>query len=77
MAERRALSDQEIENVAGGYMSFNNETMILTYTHEDGSVTTHEILDYNAAWGLSNEMHAQNYREDSILKKMKAKGYIA
>lgn len=77
MGERRALNDQEIENVNGGFMSFNNQTMILTYEHENGSVTHHKILDYNAAWELSNTLHAQNYREDTILKKMKQKGYIA
>jgi len=70
------LNEQELEQVVGGFMLFNNQTMILTYTHEDGSVTTHKILNYDKAWELSNTMHAQNYREDSILKKLKKMGYV-
>lgn len=76
MSERRILNDQEVENVTGGFMAYNNQTMILTYTHADGTVTTHPILDYDKAWELSNTMHAQNYREDTILKRLKNKGYI-
>lgn len=77
MAERMNLTDDQLENVVGGFMLFNNQTMTLTYTHADGSVTTHQILNYDKAWELSNYMHGQNYREDTILKQLKKKGYVS
>ena len=74
--ERKELKDRELEQVVGGLFVFNPQTMIMTYTHEDGSVTEHPILKYDEAWKMSNDLHGQNYREDTILKKMKQAGYI-
>ena len=74
--ERKELNNQELEQVAGGLFDFNPATMIMTYTHADGSVTEHPILDYKEAWKMSNDLHGQNYREDTILKKMQQAGYI-
>lgn len=75
-SEKKILNDQEVEQVVGGLMDFNPSTMILTYTHEDNSVTKHPILNYDKAWEMSNQLHAQNYREDTILKKLKSAGYV-
>lgn len=74
--ERKKLSEQELDQIVGGLMNFNPQTMVMTYTHEDGTVTTHPILNYDKAWVMCNDLHAQNYREDTILKKMRAAGYI-
>lgn len=74
--ERRPLNEQELDQVVGGLFTFNPTTMTMTYTHADGSVTEHPIYNYDAAWKMSNDLHAQNYREDTILKKMIAAGYI-
>ena len=50
--------------------------MVMTYTHQDKTVTKHQILNYDKAWELSNEMHAKNYREDDILTVLRSKGYV-
>ena len=74
--ERNALNEQELENVVGGLFDFNPNEMIMVYTHADGSQTQHPIYNYDEAWKMSNDLHAQNYREDTILKKMQAAGYV-
>ena len=74
--EKRILTEQELENVTGGLFDFKPKEMIIVYTHEDGTQTQHPIYNYEEAWKMSNNLHAQNYREDTILKKMRAAGYV-
>ncbi len=74
--ERKNLSDQELKTIVGGLMDFNPRTMIMTYTHDDGSVTMHPILDYDKAWMMSNDLHARSCREDMILEMLQSAGYI-
>lgn len=76
MSNRRVLSDNEVENVIGGAFVFNREAETLTYYHDDGSVTTHHILDYDNAWYSSNKWHASNHREDDILQGLIDRGYV-
>ena len=77
MSDRKSIDDEKLEQIVGGMFAFNGNTMTLTYTHADGSVTTHRILDYRNAWTMSNDLHGQNVPEDAILAKMIAAGYIA
>lgn len=71
-----ALNDENLDQVVGGLMRFNYRTQVMTYTHEDGTQTTHNILDFDNAWDLSNELHAKNIHEDNILKALKDQHYI-
>ena len=76
MANVQKLNDNDLDQINGGLMDFNGD--VLTYTSpETGVVTTYTILNYDEAWKMSNDMHAQNYREDTIIKKLKQNGYIA
>lgn len=77
MSNRKALNENELENVVGGAFVFDSSTSTLTYYHDDGSITQHTILDYNNAWNSSNKWHARNYTEDDILNGLISRGYIA
>ena len=76
MSERKAINEEILEQVVGGFFSFNGNTNILTYTHGDGTVTKHKILKYSEAWKMSNDLHGKNVPEDQILSQMISKGYI-
>lgn len=75
--EKNKIADEALEQVVGGLFAFNGLTNTITYTHEDGSVTYHKILDYKKAWTMSNDLHGQNVPEDTILAKLIASGYVA
>ena len=46
MAERKfIIDDTELDGVVGGFFQFDTNTNTITYTHKDGSVTTHQLLD--------------------------------
>ena len=77
MSDRKSIDEEKLEKIVGGMFAFNGNTMTLTYTHADGSVTTHRILDYRNAFTMSNNLHGQNVPEDTILAKMIAEGYIS
>ena len=75
--ERKSVPDNELDNIVGGYMHFDQPTNILTYYRKDGSVTTHQILKFKDAWTANNDMHAQGIPEDDILASLIASGYVA
>jgi len=74
---RQAINDNSLEQVVGGLMRFNYNTQILTYTREDGSVTTYNILDFDNAWERSNALHGKNVHEDRIIEDLINSGYIS
>ena len=74
--QRIDIEGKELENVVGGSFQFNTKTNTMTYTHEDGSVTEHTILDANKAWETSNLMHAKMIPEDEILATLISYGYL-
>ena len=74
--ERRLLKDDELETVVGGFFMFTKSTQTLKYTHRDGSVTVHQIANFNEAWDRSNILHAQNVNEDEILADLIGRGLI-
>lgn len=76
MSDRYAINDEELNGVVGGFFDFNTYTGIMTYTHKDGSVTTHKILDARSAWVTSNNLHAQLIPEDDILAQLINLRYI-
>ena len=76
MANRVELSDEEMEKINGGYMDFNAKTQIMTFLHADGSVTTHQILDYDNAWYWCNYYHGINVPEENILNWLVQQGYV-
>ena len=71
------INDENLEQIVGGFFAFDYNNKTITYTHDDGSVTIHNILDYDNAWKMSNNLHGLNYREDDILAKMIKEGYVA
>lgn len=75
--ERKSIPENELENIVGGYMQFDQPTKTLTYYHKDGSVTTHDILKFKAAWTANNEMHTEGIPEDEILERLIEAGYVA
>ena len=76
MAMRNEMSDEELENVNGGFFNWNPETMVMTYFHDDGTITTHKILDFDNAWIDSNKWHGQRIPEDNIIKLLVRDGRI-
>ena len=78
MAERKfIIDDTELDGVVGGFFQFDTNTNTITYTHKDGSVTTHQLLDVKKAWVMSNQMHAELVPEDDIMAAMVSSGYVA
>ena len=69
-----AADDPEDPNAP--YMRFDSSTSILTYRHSDGTVTTHEILNYDNAYETYCNQMSQNTDYDSILTILKQTGYI-
>ena len=75
---REIINEEHLDNVVGGWMHFNANTKILTYTHEEtGEVKTYNIVKYNRAWGMSNSLHTKGLHEDVIIQKMLADGCIS
>lgn len=71
------LNEESLDQVVGGYMNFNYKTKVLTYRHEETKeVTKYEITNFEEAWKLSNELHAQNLHEDIIIARLKSAKYI-
>lgn len=78
MSENRIeLKDDVLDEVVGGLFAWSRKSMTMTYSHADGSKTTHKVLDLDKAWERSNILHSQNMSEDAILRDLISKGYIA
>ncbi|MBR6186983.1 MAG: hypothetical protein IKQ41_12075 [Clostridia bacterium] len=78
MSEKKfELNDDMLDQVVGGLFTWNRNSMTMTYSHADGSKTTHRVLDIDKAWERSNILHGQNMNEDKILQDLISKGYIA
>ena len=77
MAENiQKLNDDDLDQVSGGLLDFNGD--VLTYFRGDSGTThTFRILNYDAAWQMSNDLHAKSYHEDYIIGQMMQAGYIA
>ena len=72
------INDEALDQVVGGFLSFNYKTKVLTYTHEEtGEVKKYKIDDFMAAWKMSNNLHSQCLHEDNIIAQLKAAGYIS
>jgi len=71
------IDENKLEKVIGGKFSWNSNTGIMTYTHKDGSKTTHRILDLDKGYDLSSQLHGQGMPEDDILTRLINAGYIA
>ena len=77
MAENKAAINEELlDQVTGGFFNWSRKSMTMTYSHKDGSVTTHKVLDIDKAWERSNLLHSQKIDEDKILADLISKGYI-
>ena len=75
---REQINNNDLDKVVGGWMHFNYNTQILTYTHEEtGQVTNYQINDFENAWKTSNSMHGDNYHEDDIIAKLLSNNYIS
>ncbi len=74
--ERIDIESQDLEKVVGGSFQFDTKTNTMTYTHKDGSVTEHIILNAKKAWEISNLMHAKLIPEDEILATLISNGYL-
>ena len=70
------LNDDQLDEVVGGLFTWHKKSKVMDYTHSDGTVTKHKILDYSKAWELSNNLHAKHMDEDKILSQLISKGYI-
>lgn len=77
MENRESINEDVLDCVVGGFFHWHKKSLVMDYTHMDGTVTTHQILDYAKGWELSNNLHAQNVPEDEILRQLISKGYIA
>ncbi len=79
MSDKIALNESELEGVQGGMMVFSGGNMIMTYTHNDGSITQYNITngDVVAANDRSLILHAQYHnQEDYILKILQEEGIV-
>ncbi len=79
MNEKSVLNEMELENVQGGMMKFSGGNMIMTYTHNDGSVTKYPITngDSLAAYRRSLALHSEYInQEDYILSILQQEGIV-
>ena len=74
--DREMISEENLEKVVGGLFEWFPSYDQLKFTHDDGSVTRHKILDYEKGWALSTSLHEQNVPEEEILARLIAKKYI-
>lgn len=70
------ITDKELEMVVGGLFQFDSHKNTMTYTHKDGTITIHRVIDMKKAWEMSNNLHGKNIPEDDILKRLVASNYI-
>ena len=75
-SNRKEIEENDLEKVVGGLFEWYPKYKVMQYTHEDGSVTNHKILDYDKGWALSTKLHGQNVPEDDILAQLIAAKYI-
>ena len=76
--ERQEINNnKELDQVVGGLFEWDTNTGYMTYTHKNGVVTKHKILNAKAGWARSNELHGKLVPEDDILKDLIDKGYLA
>ena len=71
------INDEDMGMVVGGLFIWHMKNKTMTYTHQNGKTTVHQVIDMNQAWELSNELHGQLVPEDEILNQLISKGYIA
>ncbi len=79
MSNKIELNESELDNVQGGMMKFSGGNMIMTYTHNDGTVTKYPITngDCVAAYKRSCLLHAEYInQEDYILSVLQAEGIV-
>ncbi len=70
------IDDEQLEQVVGGLFVFHSKSKYVTYTHQDGSVTDHNIINYDKAWSTVCSMEAQNVKEDTIFQTLINDGLI-
>lgn len=75
--KRAELNENDLDKVVGGLFEWYPKYNVMKYTHDDGSVTKHTIVDYEKGWDLSTRLHAQSVPEDEILSRLITAGYIA
>ena len=73
---RKIIDDEQLDKVVGGLFVFHKKSQYVTFTHQDGTVTNHNVLDYDKAWTDCCNMEGQNVPEDQIFQHLIKKGYI-
>ena len=73
---REKISDHSLEQVVGGMFSWKPSEKSLKFTHEDGTVTEHVILDFEKGWERSNLLFSQKVREEDILADLIRSGFV-
>ena len=68
--------DPDPDSDSSGTFNFNPNTNILTYTHGDGSVTRHQINEYDLARELANRLYEEGYTTSDIFEILISNGYI-
>ena len=77
MAENRVmLNNDQLDSVVGGLFVFHKDSKYLTFTHPNGEVTNHNVLDYQKAWDTICQLEVQNMDKDEIFAQLVSKGYI-
>ncbi len=79
MSDKVLLGEAELDNVQGGMMKFSGGNMIMTYTHNDGTITKYPITngDSQAAYDRCLILHAQYHnQEDYILEILQKEGIV-
>ncbi len=77
MENKREIIDEEsLESVVGGLFEWYPSQKRLKYTHDNGTITRYNILDYQKGYALSTQLHAQNVPEDEIIDRLIDAKYI-
>ena len=74
---RQSIADEELVQVVGGLFEFYKKSKYVKYTHPDGTVTQHTLLNYDKAWEMCCNLEAQKMNENKICQQMIDSGYIA
>ena len=73
---REIINEKKLDRVVGGMFSWRPSENSLKFTHEDGTVTEHVILDFEKGWERSHLLFSQKVREEEILADLIRSGYV-
>lgn len=70
------LSDNDLDDITGGMISFNRSGTKIKYTSVDGTQDSFVVNDFENAFKLTKQLRTELVPEDQIIQKLKESGAI-